>query len=204
MSEVLIEQLVTTGKLSADDARHSICFFAPSVEGMVRRYRAAAVRAVPVERLGEGSGMTATTRRPYSVLITDDDPRQRETLRDIVEPEGFRTLLASSGEEALEIVRHEPVHVVLLDMHMPTLTGLETVQLVHQQVSITLPCILVTADANDALIRRALQAHVYSVIPKPVSKHVVLYTVVRAIVRAYGRPDNTDPKVTDRTKENES
>jgi CheY-like chemotaxis protein len=147
--------------------------------------------------------MTATTQRPYSVLITDDDEQQRETLRDIVEPEGYRALLASSGEEALEIIHHERVHVVLMDMHMPTLTGLETVQLVHQQVSITLPCILVTADATETLIRQALRAHVYSVIPKPVSKHVVLYTVVRAIVRAYGRPGNSDPRVTDRTKENE-
>jgi len=147
------------------------------------------------------SGMTATTQRPYSVLITDDDKLQRETLREIVEPEGYRALLASSGEEALEIVRHERVHVVLMDMHMPTLTGLETVQLVHQQVSVTLPCILVTADATETLIRQALQAHVYSVIPKPVSKHVVLYTVVRAIVRAYGRPDTTEPRVTDHTKE---
>ena len=147
--------------------------------------------------------MTATTQRPYSVLITDDDRQQRETLRDIVEPEGYRALLASSGEEALEIVRHESVHVVLLDMHMPTLTGLETVQLVHQQVSVTLPCILVTADATDTLIRQALRAHVYSVIPKPVSKHVVLYTVVRAIGRAYGGRGDPGPGVTDRTKETE-
>ena len=62
--------------------------------------------------------MTAT--RPYSILITDDDRDCRETLRDIVEPQGFRTLLASSGEEALDIVHGEPVHLVLLDMHMPT------------------------------------------------------------------------------------
>ena len=68
-------------------------------------------------------------------------------------------------------------------------------------MSVTLPCILVTADATETLIRQALRAHVYSVIPKPVSKHVVLYTVVRAIVRAYGRPDSTDPPVTDDTKE---
>src|SRR5438105_2189823 len=157
---------------------------------MVRRYRAAAVRAVPIERPGEVSGMTATSQRPYSVLITDDDRDQRETLRDIVAPQGYRTLLAASGEEALEIVRAEPIHVVLLDMHMPTLTGLETVHLVHQQAGEALPCILVTADATEALMRQALRAHVYSVIPKPVSKHVVLYTVVRAIGRAYGKADD--------------
>src|SRR5262245_40908873 len=95
--------------------------------------------------------------RPYSILITDDDDDARDALREIVEPEGFRTLMASSGEEALEIVHEEPVHLALLDMHMKTLTGLETIQLVRQ-FNALLPCILVTADATEGLIRRALTA----------------------------------------------
>ena len=121
----------------------------------------------------------------YSILITDDDPGCREALRDIFEPEGFRTLLAESGEEAIDIVRDEPVHLALLDMHMPKLTGLETLELVRQ-VNAVLPCILVTGDASEGLMRQAFQARVYSVIPKPVSKNVVLYTVVRVLVRVYG------------------
>lgn len=131
--------------------------------------------------------MMASTARPYSILITDDDRGCRESLREIVEPEGFRTLLASSGEEALDIVREEPVHLALLDMHMPRLTGLETLQLVRQ-INTMLPVILVTADASERLMRQAFRAHAYSVIPKPVSKNVVLYTVVRALMRAYGGP----------------
>jgi two-component system chemotaxis response regulator CheY len=121
----------------------------------------------------------------YSILITDDDRTCQEALREIMEPEGYRTLLASSGEEALDIVREEPVHLLLLDVHMPRLTGLETLQLVRQ-FNAGLPCILVTGDASERVIRQACQARAYSVIPKPVSKHVVLYTVVRALVRAYG------------------
>ncbi len=133
--------------------------------------------------------MTATTKgsQPYSILITDDDLGCREALRSIFEPEGYRTLLAASGEEALDIVRVEVVHLALLDMHMPRLTGLETLQLVRQ-VNALLPCILVTADANEGLIRQAFRARAYSVIPKPVSKNVVLYTVVRTLVRVYGDP----------------
>jgi CheY-like chemotaxis protein len=127
------------------------------------------------------------TLKPYSILITDDDRGCRETLREIVEPEGFRTVLASSGEEALDIIRGEMIHLALLDMHMPRLTGLETLELVRQ-VNAVLPCILVTADANEMLIRQAFRARAYSVIPKPVSKNVVLYTVVRALVRVYGPP----------------
>jgi CheY-like chemotaxis protein len=130
--------------------------------------------------------MTKTTTKPYSILITDDDPNCRETLRDIVEPEGFRTYLASSGEEAVDIVREEPVHLALLDMHMPRLTGLETLELMRQ-VNQVLPCILITGDATEDVMRQAFRVRAYSVIPKPVSKSVVLYMVVRALVRVYGQ-----------------
>jgi two-component system chemotaxis response regulator CheY len=126
--------------------------------------------------------MHATAPRPYSILITDDDRACREALRDIVEPQGYQTVLASSGEEAVEIVRAQLVHAVLLDMYMPTLTGLDTLMMMRQ-INELLPCILVTADATERLIRQALNAHAYSVIPKPVNKHLVLHTVVRALGR---------------------
>jgi len=122
---------------------------------------------------------------PFSILITDDDRGCREALRDIFEPEGYRTFLAESGEEAIEIVREEPVHLALLDMHLPRLSGLETWEQVRH-INELLPCILITADANELLIRRAFQARVTSVIPKPVSRNVILYTVVRTLVRVYG------------------
>jgi CheY-like chemotaxis protein len=123
--------------------------------------------------------------KPYSILITDDDSDCREALREIMEGEGYRTLVASCGEEALDLLHGEDVHLAMFDMQMPTLTGLETFQLARQFKAI-LPCILVTADATGELMRQAQQADVYSVIPKPVRKNVVLYTVVRALVRVYG------------------
>src|SRR5215468_1626323 len=124
--------------------------------------------------------MKATSvARPYSILITDDDRGCREALRDIMEPQGYRTLLATCGEEALDIVQQQEVHLALLDMHLPTMTGLEVLTLLRQMRE--LPVILVTADATASLIRQAQQARAYSVIPKPVSKNVVIYTVVRAL-----------------------
>ena len=66
--------------------------------------------------------MTVTFTRPYSVLIADDDADCRQSLKEIIESEGYRTLLAESGEEALDIVRKESVHIVLTDMHMPRIT----------------------------------------------------------------------------------
>lgn len=124
-----------------------------------------------------------TNAKLLSVLIADDDDFCRETLRDIVEPEGYRTILASSGEEAIEIIHEESIHLALFDVQMPRMTGLETVQLVHQ-FNARLPCILVTANATQEIIRQAFQVRAYSVIPKPVSKHILLYTMLRAL-KAY-------------------
>jgi DNA-binding NtrC family response regulator len=122
--------------------------------------------------------------REYSILIADDDTSCRQALRDIMEPEGYRTLLASSGEEALDIVRGADVHLVLLDMYMPTLTGLETLQLVRQ-IKGMLPAILITGDVSESLMRQACQMRCYSVLPKPVNRNVVLYTVLRALAGVY-------------------
>lgn len=129
--------------------------------------------------------MNTLPEKPYSVLIADDDPACRETLREIVEPEGYQTYLASSGEEAIDIVREQPVHLALFDMNMPRMTGLEALQIVHQFYE-QLPCILVTADATEDLMRQAFTVRAYSVIPKPVSKNVLLYTMVRALMKVYG------------------
>ena len=122
--------------------------------------------------------MMINVDKPFSILIADDDPRSRASLREIVEPAGYVALLASSGEEALEIIQGVPVHLALFDMHMNRLTGLETVQLARQFNSV-LPCILVTADATEDLMRQAFHVRAYSVIPKPVSRHVLLYTMLK-------------------------
>ena len=117
-----------------------------------------------------------------------------QNLRDhggLLADRGFRTLEASCGEEAIEIVRVELIHLAIFDMHMPRMTGLEALEQVRLMNDL-LPAILVTADATRDLIRQALQAHVYSVIPKPVNKNVVLYTLTRALQQVYGGP-SADP-----------
>lgn len=115
-----------------------------------------------------------------SILITDDDANFRATLQDVLEPQGYRTLLAADGEEALEIVRNEAVHLLLLDMHMPKLTGLETIQLVRQ-IKIAVPCILLSAAADELLVRQAQQVQVFTVLSKPVSRRVITRTVKLAL-----------------------
>jgi CheY-like chemotaxis protein len=124
-----------------------------------------------------------TLERP-SLLITDDDPLARETLREIFEPVGYRTFLAESGEEALDIVQQQDVHLALMDLHLPRLSGLETMSLVHQ-IKGVLPVILITGEQDDNLLRKALSANAFCVLAKPVSRNVVIYVVTRALEKYY-------------------
>ncbi len=119
-----------------------------------------------------------------SLLITDDDLDFRETLRAVFEPR-FRTILASDGEEALDIVRRQEVHLLLVDMHMPRLTGLETMQRVKLLKS-RLPCILLSAGLDEALERQARLAEAFSVLAKPVTRRELTSTVEAAMRRIYG------------------
>ncbi len=127
-----------------------------------------------------------------SLLITDDDRDFRETLRVVFESR-FRTLMARDGEEALEIVSHEEVHLVLLDQHMPRLTGLETLRRVKQFKS-RLPCILLSAGLDDSLIRQAQLAQAFSVLSKPITRQQLTSTVDAAMRRIYNWETETRPK----------
>ena len=129
--------------------------------------------------------MVAETK-PYHLLIADDDAGFRETLRGIFEPY-FLTVEASSGEEAIEITESEPVDLVLLDMHMRILTGLDTIRILRS-MNIVAPCILITADATDAL-RESASKQDAAVLSKPVSKSELVTTVSLALVRAYRDAD---------------
>jgi DNA-binding NtrC family response regulator len=119
-----------------------------------------------------------------SILITDDDRHFRETLRAVLETRGFRTFLAEDGEAALEVVSHEEVHLVLLDMHMPRLSGLETIQRVKQLKS-RLPCILISAGLDECLAQQALRAEAFSVLAKPITRLQLTSVVNRAFERTY-------------------
>jgi DNA-binding response OmpR family regulator len=119
-----------------------------------------------------------------SLLITDDDPSFRETLESVFIPRGFRTLLAGDGEEALSIVRSKEVHLVLLDMHMPRLTGLETLKLV-KQFKAMMPCIMMSARWDDRLVQQARLADAFLTLKKPITLEEITDAVGQALKRTY-------------------
>lgn len=124
--------------------------------------------------------------RPFEILISDDDDTCRETVREALEPLGYQTHLASCGREAIEVVRRHLVHVVIIDMHMPDLNGLETVRIIRREISIVVPSILMSADPSDDLMRKAMTERCDSFIPKPFDLSTLRDVVDQILRRHYG------------------
>jgi len=105
--------------------------------------------------------------RKISVLIVDDDIGMTETLSDILSLKGYDIAIANSGLEALEKVRSKAYDVVLLDIKMPDINGVD----VFKQIKTITPnssVILMTAYALQELIEQAKKEGVLAVLPKPI------------------------------------
>jgi len=89
-----------------------------------------------------------------TILIVDDEPSQRELLGGFVATLGFKTQEAASGEEALDLVRRDPPDMVLLDVRMPGMSGIEALSEIRKTAG-DLPVLLITAHAD---LRQAVEA----------------------------------------------
>ena len=88
------------------------------------------------------------------ILIVDDEPRQRELLSSFVETLGCQAAAAASGEDALEYLQTQHVDMILLDVRLPGISGMETLARIRQQDAAK-PVLLITAHAD---LRQAVSA----------------------------------------------
>ncbi|MGC4003888.1 MAG: response regulator [Pirellulales bacterium] len=120
-----------------------------------------------------------------SILITDDDAALRATLHCMLEPLGYRLCTAGDGEEALDIVTRQEIHLLLCDYQMPRLSGLETIQRVRS-LNTLLPCILMSGGLDEMVIAEAERLKAFSILAKPVPRQLLRSTVQSALERCYG------------------
>jgi CheY-like chemotaxis protein len=122
-----------------------------------------------------------------NILIADDDRAFRESLGEVFARRGYRTRLAADGREAVDIVQNSAgLHLVILDMHMPRLSGLEALTQIRQVIVSSLPCILMSAQLDEAIVRQAAQLNTDSVLAKPFTLRDVTCTVESILARSYG------------------
>ena len=122
-----------------------------------------------------------------TILIVDDEKNYPLVLSAVLQEEGFEALTATSGEEALEIIEHSDVDLVLTDMKMPKMDGIELLENIKQKDP-ELPVVMMTAHGTVEKAVEAMQKGAYNYILKPfdneqliiyVNKAMDIYRVVR-------------------------
>jgi len=114
------------------------------------------------------------------ILIVDDDPGQRSLLNSFLRSQKFETVVVDSGQLALETLRTGKFDMMISDVRMPGLTGLETLRLARKEHA-TLPVLLVTAftDVRDAVA--AMRDGAVNYLPKPIDLDELLASVRQAV-----------------------
>ena len=118
----------------------------------------------------------------YNILICDDERDIVSALKIYLEAEGYATFAAYNGREALEIVRREEIHLVLLDVMMPELDGIAALSRLREESNV--PVILLTAKSEDTDKVLGLNIGADDYVTKPFNP-VELCARVRSQLRRY-------------------
>ena len=107
--------------------------------------------------------------QPATLLIVDDEPQVRKLLETLLQHEGYQTLSASSGEEALQLVARQPPDLILLDIMMPGMDGYEVAsQLKGDETTAGIPIIMLSALSEPSARVSGLETGAEEFISKPV------------------------------------
>jgi len=119
------------------------------------------------------------------ILIVDDDPATVELLSMAVQLKGHASIFAYNGLEALEKLETAGAELVLLDMMMPGMDGLETLTHIRQHDRYDgIPVVLVTASSDVSLDRRVIEAGGNGCLRKPVSMETLSATMSKHLSEA--------------------
>lgn len=100
------------------------------------------------------------------ILVVDDEEDLRRLLSDGLRLEGYQVAVASSGREALALVEQEPPDLIILDLSMPEMNGIETLKRMRER-GVTAKVVILTAYGTAEQVREAVALGVREFIGKP-------------------------------------
>jgi two-component system, OmpR family, response regulator ResD len=127
-----------------------------------------------------------------TVLIVDDEPRIRHLISYYLEQEGFKTIEAENGKEALEIFMRKSIDLVILDLMMPVMDGIECCKELRKTSTVMILMLTAKAEENDKLLGYELGTDDY--VTKPFSPKVIV-AKVKAMLRRMELPLDENEEV---------
>lgn len=121
-----------------------------------------------------------------NILVVDDEPVARQSLTDILKLEGYIVSAVANGQAAVEHVRTHAVDLMIVDLKMPGMDGLEVIQVVNQTSPET-EIILLTAHGSMDSAVQALRLRIHDYLSKPASPPQILASVKKGLSRRTGK-----------------
>jgi len=121
-----------------------------------------------------------------NILVVDDEPVARQSLTEILRLEGYAVNSVPNGQAAVEYVRTHPIELIIVDLRMPGMDGLEVIQVVNQ-ISPETEVILLTAFGTTETAIQALRLRVHDYLLKPAPPAQVVNSVKKGLVRREAR-----------------
>lgn len=113
-----------------------------------------------------------------AILLVDDSTTVRKLLIRILKPAGFDILEAGDGIQALEVMAQEHVDLVVADLNMPHMDGIELVKMIRKQPEhADLPIVMLTTESDSEHRRKGLEAGANVYLVKPAPSHMILYKI---------------------------
>lgn len=130
------------------------------------------------------------------ILVVDDDEINLNVAKFILEQNGYTVITASSGMECLSFLRIRPVDLILLDVEMPVMSGIRTMEHIREQKELnSIPIMFVTADANETTVITAGKLGVVGYVKKPYMPQDLLERVEKVLDQQ--KPDQKEPDQSD-------
>jgi two-component system, NtrC family, nitrogen regulation response regulator NtrX len=127
------------------------------------------------------------------ILVVDDEAEIRRSLRMILEYEGYDVQEASSGPEGIALIEREPPDLAFLDIKMPGMDGLETLEKIRQ-ANESLPVVIVSGHGTVSTAVEATKLGAFDFIEKPLASERVLVTIRNALDRTRLQDENRSLK----------
>jgi len=117
------------------------------------------------------------------ILLVDDEPRFAESLQQILRMQNYPATIALSGEEALESLEHRVFDLVLLDIDLPQMNGVETLVFIKQSFP-TMPVVMMTGNTSVETAVKTMKKGAYDYLKKPIVHDLLKTTIANALRHA--------------------
>ena len=121
------------------------------------------------------------SENPHTIICVDDEPNILQSLRRLLRKEGYRLLLANSGDEALKLMQEQEVHLIISDQRMPQMSGTEFLALVKERYPDVLRVILTGYTDVDSITESINKGHIYKFFLKPWNDHNLKLEIRQAL-----------------------